>query len=137
MDYLAGADTANVPLILFTADLTPAIQQFWQEVRSRYTLHRGEKERPLVPPEELFLSEESFFAECRQAARLVLGDATQTNAVLENLPPISLDRRSEDPLAAFRTFLTQHAGRTIVIAETPDDGKVFSPSCRKGVSQSG
>ncbi len=119
MDYLAGADTANVPLILFTADLTPAIQQFWQEVRSRYTLHRGEKERPLVPPEELFLSEESFFAECRQAARLVLGDATQTNAVLENLPPISLDRRSEDPLAAFRTFLTQHAGRTIVIAETP------------------
>ena len=119
MDYLGTADPANVPLILFTADLAPAIQQFWQEVRSRYTLHRGEKERPLMPPEELFLSEESFFAECRQAARLVLGDISQQSSGLETLPSISLDRRSEDPLAAFRAFLTEHSGQTIVIAETP------------------
>ena len=120
MDYLRPADdSAAAPLILFTADLSPAVQHFWQEVRSRYTLHRGDKARPLMPPEALFLSEESFFAECRQTPRLMLGDAATQTQVIAALPPISLDRRSEDPLSAFREFLTQQPGKTIVIAETP------------------
>ena len=120
MDYLQ-AD----PLILFTSDLSPTIQHFWQEVRSRYTLHRGDKARPLMVPEELFLSEESFFAECRQMPRLMLGEFdanpnhTSDEATVTTLPSISLDRRSEDPLRAFREFLAQHTGKTIVIAETP------------------
>ena len=121
MDYLCSEAPGNAPLALFTADLSPAIQQFWQEVRSRYTLHRGEKERPLLPPEDLFLSEESFFAECRQVPRLLLGGQTTASAQhqLANLPLISLDRRREDPLNDFRHFLEQHTGKTIVIAETP------------------
>ena len=121
MDYLRSEAPGNAPLVFFTADLSPAIQQFWQEVRSRYTLHRGEKERPLLPPEELFLSEESFFAECRQVPRLLLGAQPVAPAAgqLANLPPISLDRRREDPLNDFRHFLEQHKGKAIVIAETP------------------
>lgn len=120
MGYLQGD-----PLTLFTSDLSPAIQHFWEEVRSRYTLHRGDKTRPLMPPEELFLSEESFFAECRQMPRLVLG---QVNAhtplstdkdTITALPSIGLDRRSEEPLRAFREFLTWHTDKVIVIAETP------------------
>ena len=120
MDYLL----AN-PLILFTSDLSPAIQHFWEEVRSRYTLHQGDKTRPLMPPEELFLSEESFFAECRQMPRLVLGevDINTPSAVgkdtITALPSIGLDRRSEEPLRAFREFLTWHQDKVIVIAETP------------------
>ena len=121
MDYLGSEHSAAAPLVFFTADLTPAIQQFWQEVRSRYTLHRGEKERPLMAPEDLFLSEESFFAECRPVPRLLLGAPTAVPAenALATLPPISLDRRREDPLNDFRGFLAQHTGKTIVIAETP------------------
>lgn len=109
---------ARTPLVLMTADLSPAVQHFWQEVRSRYTLHRGDKTRPLVPPEDLFLSEESFFAEFRQTPRIHLGDPAAASPV-SPLPPISLDRRSEDPLSAFRAFLNNHNGKTIVIAETP------------------
>ena len=125
MDYLRPATPDTAPLVLFTADLAPAIQQFWQEVRARYTLHRGEKERPLVPPEDLFLSEESFFAECRQTPRLLLGEASSADtsnaapSLMGALPTISLDRRSDEPLSAFREFLAQHVGKTIVIAETP------------------
>ena len=121
MDYLRSEASDAAPLVLFTTDLTPAIQQFWQEVRSRYTLHRGEKERPLLPPEDLFLSEESFFAECRQVPRILLGAqaVSPSENVLAILPPISLDRRREDPLSDFRSFMAQHAGKTIVIAETP------------------
>ena len=125
MDYLRPAsqnsDPDTAPLVLFTADLSPAVQQFWQEVRSRYTLHQGDKARPLMPPEELFLSEESFFAEFQQIPRLLLGSqpTTPEASPIGTLPSIGLDRRSEDPLNAFRTFLQAHAGKTIVIAETP------------------
>ncbi len=120
MDYLRQSDDPDAaPLALFTTDLSLAIQHFWQEVRSRYTLHRGDKERPLMPPEELFLSEESFFAEFRQTPRLVLGEPSPDNGVITPLPPISLDRRSEEPLSTFKTFLQGHNGKAIVIAETP------------------
>lgn len=121
MDYLHGtaANADDAPIVLFTTDLSPAVQHFWQEVRSRYTLHQGDKARPLMPPEELFLSEESFFAEFRQTPRLLLGEPSSDDAVITSLPAVSLDRRSDDPLSAFRDFLNQHAGKTIVIAETP------------------
>jgi transcription-repair coupling factor (superfamily II helicase) len=125
MDYLRPAsqnsDPDAVPAVLFTADLSQAVQHFWQEVRSRYTLHQGDKARPLMPPEELFLSEESFFAEFQQTPRLLLGSqpTTREASPITTLPPIGLDRRSEDPLNAFRTFLQAHDGKTIVIAETP------------------
>ncbi|MBU3656871.1 MAG: transcription-repair coupling factor [Rhodocyclaceae bacterium] len=125
IDYLRNAgltgkpDPEAQPLVLFTADLSPAVQHFWQEVRSRYTLHRGDKARPLLPPEELFLSEESFFAEFHQTPRLLLGDPSTRTSPVQALPSISLDRRSEDPLGAFRDFLNQHTGTTVVIAETP------------------
>ena len=119
MDYLHGAAADTAPLVLFTADLSPAVQHFWQEVRSRYTLHQGDKARPLLPPEELFLNEESFFAELKQTARLLLGDTSSDADPIKPLPPISLDRRSEDPLQALREFLANHPGKAIVIAETP------------------
>jgi len=121
MDYLRSVDADGAPMVLFTGDLSPAVQHFWQEVRSRFTLHRGDKARPLMPPEELFLSEESFFAEFRQTPRLLLSDLpTETEAAcIKPLPMIGLDRRGEDPLSAFRAFLQDHDGKTIVIAETP------------------
>ena len=120
MDYLHNpGNPESAPLVLFTSDLSQAIQHFWQEVRSRYTLHRGDKARPLLPPEDLFLSEESFFAEFRQTPRLLIGEPSKGTAAIVPLPSIGLDRRSEDPLGALRKFLDNHSGKTIVIAETP------------------
>ena len=119
MDYLDGQHPGHPPLVLYTADLSAPIQGFWQEVRSRYTFHQGDRERPLLPPEALFLNEETFFTELQHAPRLLLGAYDPQTALVNNLPPMALDRRLEDPLAAFRAFMDGFNGKAVILAESP------------------
>jgi transcription-repair coupling factor (superfamily II helicase) len=119
IDYLAGRDPAQPPLVLMTSDLSAPIQGFWQEVRSRYTFHQGDRERPLLPPENLFLNEETFFKELQHTPRLLLGTFDPSGAVITDLPPMALDRRRDDPLDAFRQFMGSFSGKAVVLAESP------------------
>jgi len=122
MDYLGGQHPDQPPLVLYTADLSGPIQGFWQEVRSRYTFHQGDRERPLLAPEALFINEESFFTELQNAPRLLLGAQeaqVPQSPLVSHLPPMALDRRLEDPLSAFRRFMDDFAGKTLILAESP------------------
>lgn len=119
IDYLTGQDPAKAPLVFFTADLSAPIQGFWQEVRSRYTFHQGDRERPLLPPESLFLNEETFFKELQHTPRLLLGAFDPSAAVVTDIPPIALDRRRDDPLDAFRSYIGSWSGKVLILAETP------------------
>jgi len=119
IDYLTGQDPARAPFVLFTSELSAPIQGFWQEVRSRYTFHQGDRERPLLPPEALFLSEETFFKELQHTPRLLLGTFDPAASLITDIPPIALDRRRDDPLDAFRNFIGSFAGKALVLAESP------------------
>lgn len=55
-DYLP----ANASLCLH-GDVHEALRGFWKDAQSRHRLLSGEPGRPLLPPDELFLSEEAFF----------------------------------------------------------------------------
>ena len=57
-DYLP-ADSADRAC---TATSTRAADRFWQDTDSRYKLLRGDKARPLLPPNELFLAPDAFRA---------------------------------------------------------------------------
>jgi transcription-repair coupling factor (superfamily II helicase) len=52
-DYL-GADAT----VVLHGDLEPAFQHFWQDTKERYRLVQGDPERPVLPPEALFLGTE-------------------------------------------------------------------------------
>ena len=125
MDYLSGQgqgqdlDMAQVPLVVFTAELGTPIQGFWQEVRSRYTFHQGDRERPLLPPESLFLNEETFFKELQHTPRLLLGAYEPTTSVITHIPPVALDRRRDDPLDDLRRFIGSFPGKSLIMAESP------------------
>ncbi len=60
-------------------DAPGAIAAFWKDTRSRYNLLQGDKARPLLPPEELFLSDEVFFAAAKSYGRLVISAKNQPN----------------------------------------------------------
>ncbi|HEX9181537.1 MAG TPA: transcription-repair coupling factor, partial [Burkholderiales bacterium] len=64
-DYLTP-DT----LLVTHRDATGAIRGFWQDTGSRYQLLRGDKDRPLLPPGELFLAEDEFFGALKAFARV-------------------------------------------------------------------
>ena len=44
-----------------TTTFPPALRDFWRDAQSRYTMLSGEAARPLLPPADIFLSEDAFF----------------------------------------------------------------------------
>lgn len=97
-------------------DAPAAIAAFWNDTRSRYNLLQGDKGRPLLAPEELFLTDEAFFTAAKSYGRLAL-DSQNANAS-GKLPSIAVDRRSDDPLAALKHHLATFKGRVLLVAET-------------------
>ncbi len=97
-------------------DAPAAIAAFWNDTRSRYNLLQGDKGRPLLAPDELFLSDEAFFTAAKRYGRLAL---EHKNIEADGrLPNVAVDRRSDDPLGALKNHLAGFKGRVLLIAET-------------------
>jgi transcription-repair coupling factor (superfamily II helicase) len=100
-----------------------AIDRFWQDTESRWKLLRGDKLRPLLPPHELFFQRDAFNAIVKPFARVVLDAldaqaAEGVDAPVRRLPPVQVDRRAEDPLAALKRAIDMFDGRMLVVAES-------------------
>jgi transcription-repair coupling factor (superfamily II helicase) len=104
-------------------DVGGAIERFWQDTDARYKLLRGDKARPLLPPNEVFLPQDAFNGALKPFSRIELpaanADAPATRGPAAPLPPLQVDRRAEDPLAALKRFLaTQVDTRVLICAES-------------------
>jgi transcription-repair coupling factor (superfamily II helicase) len=110
-DYLPG-DT----LLCLHNDVPEAIRGFWRDTQSRHAMLSGERSRPLLPPGDLFLSEEAFFVAARPHARVIL--ATGADGPATALPPVAVARRADDPLSALKAFITGFPGRVLLLAES-------------------
>ncbi len=115
-DYLP-ADT----LVVRDADAGTVATAFMAEVARRYEQRRHDIERPLLPPEALYLSPEAFEQHCEahagirhQAHEAETGD----NLDAAPLPPLALQAKASDPAGALRRFLDQDPGRCLFVAET-------------------
>ncbi len=97
-------------------DAPAAIAAFWNDTRSRFNLLQGDKSRPLLPPDELFLTDELFFTEAKRYGRLAL-DRKNIEAD-GRLPNVAVDRRSDDPLGSLKNYLGSFKGRVLLVAET-------------------
>jgi transcription-repair coupling factor (superfamily II helicase) len=113
-DYLPE----NIVLTLH-GDAPAASHEFWQDTQSRYRLLSGDKDRPLLPPERLFLNTEQFFIEANRFARLDLGKGEQTET--EAVPDVVVDRRLPHPVAKLDGFLKSFSGKVLVVA--PSQGR--------------
>ncbi|MDB5942758.1 MAG: mfd, partial [Ramlibacter sp.] len=131
-DYLGVQAT-----VVLHGELEPAFQRFWTDTRDRYRLVLGDPERPVLPPESLFLSSEQFYARANQHSQLSLksvraepveaapGPSTgsgRTDFVeFGTLPQMSVVRGAEEPLARFKDHLRNTQNRVLVLAES--DGR--------------
>jgi transcription-repair coupling factor (superfamily II helicase) len=101
--------------VLLLGSVAEAAEQFWTDTKSRYELLRGDKDKPLLPPQEIFMPVEAFFVGLKQFEKVQL-PLLRT----DELPPIEVDRRAERPLARFSVFLsafTKNQGRVIICTE--------------------
>jgi len=105
--------------VVLHGDLEPAFQRFWQDTRDRFRLVQGDPERPVLPPETLFLSAEQFYTRANAHPQLALrGQDVEDSAWVQKLPDLSVVRGAEDPLARFKQHAERSPHQVLVLAES-------------------
>ena len=119
-DYL---DATALPLI---ADgVTESVEAFWAQTSNRYEQRRHDLERPLVPPDELYLPPDALRERLNRSARIeVCGPAHPRHAEAQALgeqpvPVLPLAAKDMEPAAAVKSFLASYPGRVLVAADSP------------------
>jgi transcription-repair coupling factor (superfamily II helicase) len=97
-------------------DLLQAAEQFWAETSDRYLNLSGDHERPILAPKDLYLSPDALFSGLKKHRRIefVSGESTLTAA----LPPLNVDRRSDNPISKLTNFIASYSGRILLCAES-------------------
>ena len=112
-DYLPSDTT-----FALCGDIEGAIQRFWSDTRSRHQFLKADRERPILPPDALFLSDEEFFTLAKPFPRWVLRADEAPSELSAALPDVAVNRRLDDPLARLRSFLAKTEQRVMICAES-------------------
>lgn len=99
-------------------DPSTTIRSFSQETYGRWQFLKSDRERPVLPPEALFLNEEELFAELKRFPRLSLAK-DQAAPGFDPVPDVAVSRRADDPVGALRRLLDNYAGRVVLCADSP------------------
>jgi transcription-repair coupling factor (superfamily II helicase) len=92
-------------------DIHAGASQFWREIRARYDERGVDPERPLLPPEQLFVQVEDLFAQLGSLAvtqihaRQLDEGAGVHNLLPGQFPDLEVESRAEQPLARLQQFL--------------------------------
>jgi len=117
-DYLPGEST-----LVLHRDVSGATQAFWQDAQSRFKMLGNDPDRPLLPPAQLFVPAEEFYTCAKEFARVDLLETAEQEAeqplATAALPPVAVDRRAADPLAALKAFAATSGLRVLISAESP------------------
>ncbi len=99
-------------------NIDEAIKRFWNDTQSRHHFLKSDRERPILAPEALFLSDESFFTLAKPYGRWVLRHEDAASELSAPLPNIAVNRRVDDPLTNLRSYLLQTGKRVMICAES-------------------
>ena len=97
LDYLPG-NTQVVQL----ANLTQETESFWLQLLARHEQYSGNLERPLLKPNQLYLSAADCFGALNQYRRVRLGE--DMSKPVNALPDIAFHYREENPYAGFESL---------------------------------
>ena len=115
-------------LLCLHHEIYPAAENFWRDTQSRYQLLRGDSDRPLLPPGELFVTTDAFFGALKSYPRVEIPSKPQGSSNTQNftksLPPLQIDRRADNPAERLASFIPEFAsryqssgGRILLLAE--------------------
>ncbi|MFO1339050.1 MAG: transcription-repair coupling factor [Burkholderiaceae bacterium] len=111
-DYLSDG-----AMLALHGEVDEALQRFWADTRERHRFLQHDPDRPILPPEEVFLRVEDFFARTGRHATLALRGHEPTDWA-RPLPDVSTDRGATEPLAALEKHLDTTPHRVLLVAES-------------------
>ena len=100
-------------VLVTQGDIAGALTDFWRDLRSRHDMLKGDRSRPVMAPDDLYLTDEAF--------HIAVAGLPRVHTVVapgSGLPVVAIDRKVEDPLSALKRFLAGDGGRTLLVAES-------------------
>ncbi len=116
-------------LIIHRSNLDAAAKQFWQDIGNRYDNLAHDIERPIVEPQQLFLSPEALHRGLKAYPRIKLSDAERPNARRRSqpLPDLQANARLKDPAQPLRAWMTANPSqRLLFTAESAGRREILS-----------
>ncbi len=102
--------------LVLHGEVDEALKKFWTDTRERHRFLQHDRERPILPPEDLFLGTDEFFTRCNAHAQLaVRGSGCEWARAL---PDLSVDRGAPEPLKKLQLHVGTTSHRVLIVAET-------------------
>ncbi len=133
-DYLAPSSA-----IVLHGEIDAALNRFWVDTRERHKFLQADRERPVLPPEDIFLKPEAWFALAGGFATLAVrgvargasdknpsvapgandsADDSADGIWAKPLPDLSVDRGAPEPLKRLQAHLSATRHRVLIVAES-------------------
>jgi len=103
--------------VVLHGDIDESLKRFWADTRERHRFLQHDKERPILPPEDLFLRTEDFFTLANAHPVLALRGIEPVEWA-RPLPDLSVDRGAPEPLRRLQQHLAGTAHRVLIVAES-------------------
>ncbi len=120
-------------LLMHTDEVAPAAHAFEQAILDRYEQRRHDPERPVLPPQRLYLSARDLESHLQTRASIQIQRfeleqsdlAANANYRSAALPNVSIQPRAADPAASLRRLLSNRKARCLFVAESPGRREVM------------
>ncbi|MCQ8180670.1 transcription-repair coupling factor [Methylomonas sp. SURF-1] len=114
-DYLP-----KTALFVLPAEFETGAGQFYAEAEERYQQRKYDVDRPLLPPQRLFLAADELVGKTQGFSRIVLDHQGEQGESLhcQTLPDVAIDSRLKEPAQRLRQFIEGFAGKILFVAET-------------------
>ncbi|EKD76897.1 MAG: Transcription-repair coupling factor, partial [uncultured bacterium] len=90
-----------------------AAEQFWNEIKTRYTQLNIDKTRPLCEPEETFIPVPELFTKLKNFTQIKINSPTPTHT-----PTLLIDHRQKNPIINLQNFIATNPGKILICAES-------------------
>ncbi|HET9679762.1 MAG TPA: DEAD/DEAH box helicase, partial [Gammaproteobacteria bacterium] len=121
-DYLPDST-----LLAASGDITAAVETAWAEITTRFDQRRHDIERPLLPPQQVFLTPDELTAQTGKLPEITIAGFEVTDGGV-NLgsttpPALKFDSQAEEPASALLQFLNGFDDRGRVLFATESAGR--------------
>ena len=127
-------------LIIHTDTLGDQAEAFTAQVAERYEQRRYDVERPVLPPEQIWLSVDALVSGVKAGASIRMqrneiekrrkGYADFANFATKPPPPLALQARASRPAGALQDFMARNPGRTLFVAESAGRREMLTETLR-------
>ncbi|RAP36402.1 transcription-repair coupling factor [Legionella quinlivanii] len=135
-DYLP--ENASICLI---QNIPDEAERFWQELKLRYEQRRYDISRPILPPEQMFITPTDLLTQVNTHQQLrVRHQAVDRKGAVYNFkvkeaPALPVQRQSPQPLHRLREYLSQPDRRHLIVVESAGRREVLLDLLRQtGIS---